>query len=129
MAAKVADDWEVLETSCQRGRAGMFVGISPLGGVFFSWDLEKLLDPKLPRCTLQYSASRRVLRIVLQRKITAHSYQWKQAGSQGYYFSAESALRTKGLVPKIMAVHTATFIPPEQNRPPMIEVDVSCRWV
>lgn len=117
------DDWEVLETAANRAREGLFISISACGRVAFSRDLVKLLDPKLPRCTLRYSISRQVLRIDFMREIALNSHQWKHGTAETGYFSQQSAFRSKGLLPENLTLYEAQHCTNEQ--PPHVEVDIS----
>ena len=119
----IVDDWEVLETTAHRAREGLFISISATGRVAFSRDLVKLLDPKLPRCTLKYSLGRRALRIDFICEIALNSYQWRHGTRDVGHFTPASALRAKGLLPENLTLYAARHCAQEQ--PPHVEVDMS----
>ena len=127
MTKAVNDDWEVLESATNRGREGLFISISPAGRVSFSRDLTKLLDPKLPRCTMKYSISLSKLRFMFQREITANSHLWrvKAKAEDQAYFSAESALRAKNLVPEKVTLYTVLYCPAAGDQAAYVEVDMA----
>lgn len=121
----VVDDWEVLESAMPRRREGLFISISPGGAVRFSQDLTKLLDPKLPRCTMKYSISLSKLRLLFQREITANSHAWRNARGDTATFGAESALRAKNLLPEQVTLYNAAYYPAQGDQPPYVEVEMS----
>jgi len=122
--AKIVDDWQVLESSTNRGQEGVFISMSPGGRIAFSKELTKMLDPKLPRCLIKYSVAQQKMRLYLQREIAANTYAWRTAKGGTANFTAESALRSKGLVPEKITLYSA-FVSAVEGQAPYIEVDVS----